>query len=136
MSKALFPAVLLSIQMDGVAKSSEVISSQDSSLIGRKDGIQRVGMSLRAGSWEENCKAWGGLLCNSNRGHPEEVPGKVSAWLRRKNQSVAWKSFPTEPGPFRLLPRMLKVGGWGRTGNRPVEICSRDAIMMVGGGGL
>ena len=90
MSKALFPAVLLSIQMDGVAKSSEVISSQDSSLIGRKEGIQRVGMSLRAGSWEENCKAWGGLLCNSNRGHPEEVPGKVSAWLRRKNQSVAW----------------------------------------------
>ena len=27
-----------------------------------------------------------------------------------KNQSVAWKSFPTEPGPFRLLPNMLKGG--------------------------
>ena len=37
MSKALFLAVLLGIQMDGVAKSSEGISSQDSSLIGRKE---------------------------------------------------------------------------------------------------
>ena len=57
----------------------------------------------------------------------------MSAWLRRKNQSVAWKSFPAEPGPFRLLPSTLREGG---KGNWPVEICGRHAKMMVGGGEL